>query len=95
MNAFWQSLKGRMSKQPGGIDCKGVLAKLYEYIDGELDEETIEKVRVHIEKCKLCYPRYNFEAAFVRFLGQQGRASVPDELRRRVFESILEEESSN
>jgi mycothiol system anti-sigma-R factor len=86
---------GKKSQPPGGIDCKGVLAKLYEYIDGELDEETIETVRAHLEKCKLCYPRYDFESAFVRFLGEHGKATVPDKLRHRVFEAILEEESSN
>ena len=93
MTAFWQSLMGKMMPQPGGIDCGGVLDQLYEYIDGELDDETIGKIQVHLNKCKRCYPRYNFEAAFVRFLGEHGKTSTPDELRHKIFESILKEES--
>jgi anti-sigma factor (TIGR02949 family) len=80
---------------PGGIDCGGVMAQLYEYIDGELDEQTVERIRKHLAKCKRCYPRYDFEQAFLRFLEDQGHVEAPPELRRRVFASILEEESQN
>lgn len=95
MTAFWQSIRGKMMPPSGGIDCDGVLTRLYEYIDGELDDETIKNVRAHLDKCKRCYPRYNFESAFVRFLEAHGKTPVPDALRRRVFEAILEEESSS
>lgn len=94
MTGFW-SLFGKRDRKararpPGGIDCSGVMKRLYEYIDGELDEETVEKIRQHLELCKKCYPHYQFEKAFLRFLGDQGRASAPPELRRRVFQAILE-----
>ncbi len=94
MTAFWK-LGGWMGKAmppPGGIDCGGVMQQLYEYIDEELDEEMVEKIRQHLEKCQRCYPRYNFEKAFLRFLGDQGRIAAPPELRRKIFASILAEE---
>jgi anti-sigma factor (TIGR02949 family) len=83
---------GKAMPPPGGIDCGGVMDQLYEYIDEELDEETIEKIRKHLAVCKRCYPRYNFEQAFLRFLGEQGRTAAPPELRRKIFASILREE---
>ncbi len=95
MTAFWK-VGGWMSKAmppPGGIDCGGVMQQLYEYIDEELDEETVKKIRQHLEKCQRCYPRYNFEKAFLRFLGDQGRVAAPPELRRKIFAGILAEES--
>lgn len=95
MKGFWHSLLGRMMPPPGGIDCDGVLAQLYDYIDGELDAETMGKIRAHLEKCKRCYPRYDFEAAFVRFVGEHGKTSAPTELRHKIFASILEEEAGN
>lgn len=80
---------------PGGIDCADVVAQLYEYIDEELDEKRAEQIREHLRLCKRCFPRYDFEKAFLRFLSVQGRLSAPPELRRRIFHDILEQESQN
>ena len=77
---------------PGGIDCRSVLAQLYEYIDGELDEQTITRIRKHLKLCKKCYPRYDFERAFLHFLSDHGRTSASPELRRKIFARLLEEE---
>ncbi len=96
MTPFWR-LGGRKGKAgmtpPGEIDCVGVVEQLYEYIDEELDEETVEKIRAHLELCKKCYPHYNFEKAFLRFLSERGRVGAPPELKRKIFQRILEEES--
>lgn len=94
MTGFIRDLMEKMMPQPGGIDCGGVMAQLYEYLDGELDDPaTMEKIRVHLEKCRRCYPRYNFEKAFLRFVSDQGHTSAPPELRRKIFKTLLEEES--
>jgi anti-sigma factor (TIGR02949 family) len=94
MTAFWKWGKrmGDGSPPPGGIDCGNVMDKLYEYLDQELDDEMIVKIREHLTVCKRCFPRYNFERAFLRFLAEQGRVKAPPELRRKVFAAILEEE---
>ncbi len=96
MTPFWRfgRLWGRGAMTPpGGVDCEGVVRQLYEYIDEELDAETIAKIRRHLEACQKCFPRYDFERAFLRFLAEHGRSGASPELRRRVFETILEEES--
>lgn len=77
---------------PGGIDCRDVMEKLYEYIDGELDEQTVKKIRRHLKLCKKCYPRYDFERAFLAFLKEHGRLKAPPELRRSIFARLLEED---
>jgi anti-sigma factor (TIGR02949 family) len=94
MMAFWKMLKWKGGgPQSGSIDCADVVAQLYEYIDEELDAETIEKIRQHLDLCQRCYPRYDFEKAFLRFISEHGRATAPPELKRKVFQAILEEES--
>jgi mycothiol system anti-sigma-R factor len=96
MTGFIKDMMGKMMPSPGGIDCGGVMGQLYEYLDEEIEcPETAEKIRKHLELCKRCYPRYNFEKAFLRFVSDQGRTSAPPELRRRIFMNILEEESQN
>lgn len=94
MSGFWKLLRrgGDGASPPGGIDCASVVAQLFEYIDGELDADTVKQVREHLELCKRCYPRYDFERAFLRFLSEQGRVGAPPALRRKIFENILEEE---
>jgi anti-sigma factor (TIGR02949 family) len=82
-----------LREPPGGIDCGEVMEQLYEYLDGELDAERVERIRAHLEVCKRCYPRYAFEKAFLRFLAENGRAETPPRLRRAVFQAILEQES--
>ncbi len=96
MSGFWKVFKWKgdsKSQPPGGIDCASVVAQLYEYIDAELDAEAVQQIREHLEVCKRCYPRYDFERAFLRFLSEQGRIGAPPELRRKIFQAILEEES--
>lgn len=94
MTGFIRDLVEKMMPDPGGIDCGGVMAKLYEYLDGELDDPgLVEKIRAHLDKCRRCYPRYNFEKAFLRFVSERGHASAPPELRRKIFRSLLEKES--
>jgi anti-sigma factor (TIGR02949 family) len=93
MTAFWNWGKRKGKDEMPEIDCGGVMAQLYEYIDEEIeDAETVSKIRDHLDLCKRCHPRFDFERAFLRFLGQQGRVGAPPELKRRIFDCILKEE---
>jgi anti-sigma factor (TIGR02949 family) len=95
MIRFWRRWFGDR-RGPAPIDCAEVMERLYEYIDGELDApDLVERIRAHLEACERCYPHYRFEKAFLRFLAEQRVRGVPPELRRRVFERILEEERTD
>ncbi len=94
MTAYWNLRWLRKGDAAGGIDCAGVMERLYEYIDEELEDEELEKaIRAHLKMCKKCFPHYEFEKAFLRFLSERGRYDAPPELRRKIFQRILEEES--
>ena len=47
------------------IGCEQAVERVYEFLDGELDAELMERVREHIEVCKRCYPYFNFERIFL------------------------------
>ncbi|MBI4513657.1 MAG: zf-HC2 domain-containing protein [Gemmatimonadetes bacterium] len=92
MRLFWKR-KGPAGPRPQDIDCGQVMQRLYEYIDGELDDpDLVARIRAHLELCQRCYPHYGFERAFLRFLAEV-RDGAPPNLRRRVFQRILEEET--
>ena len=74
------------------IPCDHVIAKLWEYIDGGLSEDRKAEVEAHIDICAHCFPEYNFRRAYRTFLQQVEPQSMPSDMRRRVFDAMLEEE---
>ena len=95
MSALWRwGKRAKRGADTAGLDCAGVMEQLYEYIDEELDDAAlVERIRAHLEVCQTCFPHYRFEKTFLRFLSEQGRNSAPRELRHRIFQRLLEEES--
>lgn len=68
-----------------GIPCEEAAKRLYEFLDGELEKESAEKVRCHVEQCERCYPMYEWERMFLQVLQTRGdRPEANDELRNRV-----------
>ena len=42
-------------------DCDEALANIYTYLDGELDDSLEAELKVHVERCKPCFDRADFE----------------------------------
>jgi mycothiol system anti-sigma-R factor len=74
------------------LPCEHVLARLWEYIDGELEPETELAVQRHLEQCARCYPQYNFERAYTEMLRRMAQRMDPPALRSRVLQRLLEEQ---
>ncbi len=72
------------------MPCHQGISKLWDYLDGALDEARAGKIREHLEMCARCLPQYNFELAFLALLKRNARQPVPASLRRKVFEALLE-----
>ena len=101
--AFFDSLKRLFGStgQNGGSDetvvamipCDEASARLFEYLDGELEGVSEEEVRRHLEVCEACYPRVQFEKHFLEALRQsQDSGPVSEDLRDRVLRSLAEDE---
>lgn len=52
------------------VDCRELLAKLYAYLDGELDGGLCGELREHMDRCSPCRSNAEFEAAFKRFVAR-------------------------
>ncbi len=75
------------------IPCDEACARLFEYLDGELEGVLEEEVRRHLEVCEGCYPRVQFEKHFLEALRRsQDGGRVSDILRERVLQSLAEDE---
>ena len=60
---------------PHETDCREVLDRVYEYLDGEMTEHDIAKVKQHLEECSPCLSEYDLDVVL--------KALVRAGLRRR------------
>ena len=75
------------------IPCDEASARLFEYLDGELEGVSEEEVRRHLEVCEACYPRVQFEKHFMEaLLRSQNGGRVSETLRERVLQSLAQDE---
>jgi len=72
------------------IDCEEVVAHLLDYLDGEIDAEKRVQIDRHLEECRGCYSRAEFERELRRRLRELGKESAPETLRRRL-KALLDE----
>jgi anti-sigma factor (TIGR02949 family) len=71
-----------------GRDCDDALHELYTFIDGELTDETRDRIREHLDACPPCFERYDFEAELKAVINRKCQERVPDGLKDRVLDAL-------
>jgi anti-sigma factor (TIGR02949 family) len=71
------------------IGCEEAISKLLDYIDRELDATAQVEVARHIEHCRGCFSRAEFERRLRERISEIGEVEAPEFLRQRV-KSMLE-----
>lgn len=66
------------------IRCEEVIAHLLEYLDGELDAEKQAHIDRHLEECRGCYSRAEFEQLLRKKVSELGSEPAPETLQRRL-----------
>ncbi|TQN30516.1 mycothiol system anti-sigma-R factor [Haloactinospora alba] len=75
--------------EPHHTPCSEVLAKVYSYIDGELEEENCEDIRQHLDECAPCLEEYGLEEAVKNLVAKHcGCDPVPEGLRSKVLHRL-------
>lgn len=72
------------------ISCRQALALVAEYLDKELGQLERAQLEQHIELCRQCFDRFEFERLLKARLTQLQRVEPSEPLRKRV-ELILEQ----
>ena len=65
-------------------NCDVALAELYEFLDGELNDESRRRIEQHLRDCSPCLEAFDFEAEVRRLLANRCRDQCPDALRQRI-----------
>ena len=75
--------------KPHEVPCSEVLDRVYSYLDGEMDQVSYAKVKVHLEECGPCLREYGLEEVVKRLVHKHcGQEQVPADLRQKVLTRI-------
>jgi mycothiol system anti-sigma-R factor len=68
------------------------MAKVQEYLDGELDGVSHEEVAQHFSMCKRCYPHLRLEESFKDLLRRSTEEEgCPEHVKAQVLELLSQE----
>ena len=71
-------------KHDHSLNCEQVLEHLFAYLDNALDAPTSAEIERHLESCRGCFSRAEFEQRLRERIAQTGTVSAPDTLRERI-----------
>jgi mycothiol system anti-sigma-R factor len=76
--------------KPHDMPCSEVLARVYSYLDGEIqDDGGIAQIREHLDECGPCLREYGLEEAVKRLVQKCcGAEAAPIGLRDKVLVRI-------
>lgn len=66
------------------LTCEEVIERLFDYLDRELDAELSADIDRHIERCRDCFTRAEFEKKLRAKIIDATTVKAPDRLRRRI-----------
>jgi len=74
------------------VDCNETIERLYHYLDGELTDERRSEIKRHLDDCPPCLGAFDFEAELRVVIADRCRDRVPESLRRRIHDALVEAE---
>ncbi len=81
-----------MGSEESDLDCNETIERLYHYLDGELTDERRTEIRRHLDECAPCVGAFDFESDLRKLIANRCKDHVPESLRQRVHDAIIEEE---
>ncbi len=71
-------------RSPDLLTCEEAIDLLARYLDGELGEEPSGRLEEHLQRCRSCYSRHEFEKGLKRRIAGLGREPIRPEFERRI-----------
>ena len=77
-------LERRAREQAGGLNCEEVIELLFAYLDHEVGDELNERIEQHLETCRDCYSRAEFERRLRARVRDSAQVKAPARLHNRI-----------
>ena len=71
-------------KEIARISCEDVLSKLYAYLDREVDSLTAAEIDHHLDHCRECFSRAEFEKVLRGRVAKSTEKETPPEVQERL-----------
>jgi mycothiol system anti-sigma-R factor len=81
-----------MGEEEHEVDCTESIERLYTYLDGELTDERRVNIKRHLDECPPCLDAFGFETELRVVISNRCKDHVPEDLRTRIYEALLEEQ---
>jgi len=76
---------------PHETDCREVLNRVFEFLDGEMTSHDVDRIRQHLDECSPCLKEYDLDEALKALVRRScGCESAPQTLRARILVQISE-----
>ena len=66
------------------IDCDEVMRQLFDFMDGEIEETADQEIHHHIDECRSCFSRVEFERVLKERVRGGKDEALPDSLHDRI-----------
>lgn len=74
---------------PHDTDCRDVLAKVYDFLDGEVTPDDHARIAQHLDECGPCLRQYGLEQAVKALVHRScGCEHAPEQLRVQIVTRI-------
>ena len=72
------------------VDCTEALARLFEFLDHEIDDLTGDRIRRHLADCEPCLAEYDVEDHVKAVVKRSCAESAPSSLHLRIRARLVE-----
>lgn len=77
-----------MTRDDDAVDCSEALAKLFEFIDAEIDEVEGDRIRQHLADCEPCLAEYDVSDHLKKLVRRSCSDVAPAELHLRIRQQL-------
>lgn len=78
------------------MNCEEALKKLFEVVDKEVTQADKKEILRHLEHCRHCMSRYEFEEVFKTFVSEKACINCDSEkLKNKILAKIDQSRSSS
>ena len=77
-----------MTERAGRVDCTEALARLFEFLDAEIDEVAGDAIREHLADCEPCLNEYEVSDQLKKLVRRSCSELAPAELHARIRERL-------
>ncbi len=71
-------------------ECREAREELYQYLDGHLTVERRTIIKTHLDLCGHCGSTFEFEFELRQVVSRRCSEQVPDQLKARIVQAIVE-----